>query len=77
MQVIDKWLLYIKRSELTPISVVFTPQQGNFSNRWLESRIEHSQSKCRAVEPSPSGDMYRTLLLPRLREQVKEGAEGV
>lgn len=44
------------------VSIVFTPHQGIFSLQQTEATTEnYTQSKCRAVEPSPKAYMYKII----------------
>lgn len=53
----------------THISVVFSPQQQNFSFQQTEMTTEnHNQIKYRAVEPRSKGEVYKILCHLRLRE---------
>lgn len=47
---------------------MFAPHQAYFPLKHTENTVEnHNQSKCKDVDPSPSGYIYKTILHLRLR----------
>ena len=63
-------------SSYSQLSAALSIHQGNVSLPQMETTTEnHNQSKCRVVEPSPNGYIYKTLQSLKFREHCEKGVE--